>query len=227
MKLLEVKNLEAGYNHLPVIHDISFDLEQGEFLAVCGPNGSGKSTLIKALQRLTPFTRGTVKLEGRDVFRLKTKEIAALLAYVPQVSDQVFDFTVEETVAMGRYVHQGHKLAGQSDKDRSEIEEAMRLTGVAALRQKNLSQLSGGERQRVLIARALAQETPVLLLDEPSSHLDINFQLQIYHLLQDLQTEKRRPFWSPNTISISASLTASDCCSSSRAGSKRPDLQPK
>lgn len=173
------------------------------------------------MQRLTPFTRGTVKLEGRNVFRLKTKEIAALLAYVPQVSDQVFDFTVEETVAMGRYVHQGHKLAGQSDKDRSEIEEAMRLTGVAALRQKNLSQLSGGERQRVLIARALAQETPVLLLDEPSSHLDINFQLQIYHLLQDLQIEKR-PFWSPNTISISASLTASDCCSSSRAGSKRP-----
>jgi len=192
MKLLEVKNLEAGYNHLPVIHDISFDLEQGEFLAVCGPNGSGKSTLVKALQRLTPFTRGTVKLEGRDVFRLKTKEIAALLAYVPQVSDQVFDFTVEETVAMGRYVHQGHKLAGQSDKDRSEIEEAMRLTGVAALRQKNLSQLSGGERQRVLIARALAQETPVLLLDEPSSHLDINFQLQIYHLLQDLQIEKKK-----------------------------------
>ena len=192
MKLLEVKNLEAGYNHLPVIHDISFDLEQGEFLAVCGPNGSGKSTLVKALQRLTPFTRGTVKLEGRNVFHLKTKEIAARLAYVSQVSDQVFDFTVEETVAMGRYIHQGHQLAGQSDRDRSEIEEAMRLTGVAALRHKNLSQLSGGERQRVLIARALAQETPVLLLDEPSSHLDINFQLQIYHLLRDLQIEKKK-----------------------------------
>ncbi|HRD02553.1 MAG TPA: ABC transporter ATP-binding protein [Candidatus Saccharicenans sp.] len=192
MKLVEVKNLEAGYNRLPVIHDLSFELGHGEFLAVCGPNGSGKSTLIKALQRLTPLVRGTVRLEDKSLFRLKPREIAARLAYVPQVSEPVFDFTVGETVAMGRYVHQINKLAGESDRDRWQIEEAMKLTGITALRNKRLSQLSGGERQRVLLARALAQETPVLLLDEPSSHLDINFQLQIYHLLRDLQLEKKK-----------------------------------
>ncbi|HQO76085.1 MAG TPA: ABC transporter ATP-binding protein [Candidatus Saccharicenans sp.] len=192
MKIIEVENLEAGYNRLPVLHQLSFGLDRGEFLAVCGPNGSGKSTLIKALQRLTPLLRGTVRLEGKNIFRLKPREIASRLAYVPQVSEAVFDFTVEGTVAMGRYVHQKNRLAGESVEDRLKIEEAMKLTGVTPLRNKSLSQLSGGERQRVLLARALAQETPVLLLDEPSSHLDINFQLQIYHLLRKLQLEKNK-----------------------------------
>ncbi|MDD8021318.1 MAG: ABC transporter ATP-binding protein [Acidobacteriota bacterium] len=192
MKLIEVKNLEAGYNHQPVLHGISFDLEAEEFLAVCGPNGSGKSTLIKALQRLTPLARGTVNLESKNIFRLKSRQIASRLAYVPQVSEPVFDFSVEETVAMGRYVHQESKLTGQSGRDRFQIDEAMKLTGITSLRHKKISQLSGGERQRVLIARALAQETPALLLDEPSSNLDINFQLQIYHLLKDLQKDKKK-----------------------------------
>ena len=192
MKIIEVENLEAGYNRQPVLHGLSFELDRGEFLAVCGPNGSGKSTLIKALQRLTPLLRGTARLDGKSLFQLKPREIASSLAYVPQVSEAVFDFTVEETVAMGRYVHQKNRLAGESVKDRLAIEEAMKLTGVTGLRNKSLSQLSGGERQRVLLARALAQETPVLLLDEPSSHLDINFQLQIYHLLRKLQLEKNK-----------------------------------
>ncbi|HQH61897.1 MAG TPA: ABC transporter ATP-binding protein [Candidatus Saccharicenans sp.] len=192
MKIIEVENLEAGYNRQPVLHGLSFGLDRGEFLAVCGPNGSGKSTLIKALQRLTPLLRGTVRLDGKNLFRLKPREIASRLAYVPQVSEAIFDFTVEETVAMGRYVRQKNRLAGESVEDRQAIEEAMKLTGVTALRNKSLSQLSGGERQRVLLARALAQETPVLLLDEPSSHLDINFQLQIYHLLRRLQLEKNK-----------------------------------
>jgi len=121
MKTIEVENLEAGYNRLPVLHQLSFGLDRGEFLAVCGPNGSGKSTLIKALQRLTPLLRGTVRLEEKNIFRLKPREIASRLAYVPQVSEAVFDFTVEETVAMGRYVHQKNRLAGESVKDRLKL----------------------------------------------------------------------------------------------------------
>ncbi|MCX8160618.1 MAG: ABC transporter ATP-binding protein [Candidatus Saccharicenans sp.] len=190
MKFLSVENLEAGYAGSPVITGISLELEPGEFLAVCGPNGSGKSTLVKALQKLTPWLRGKIMLNGRNLLELRARQMASLLAYVPQVFEPVFDFSVEETVAMARYYRQPGRLAGFSERDRAAIEEAMRLTDVLSLKEKKLNELSGGERQRVLIARALAQDTPVLLLDEPSSHLDLNFQLQVYGLLKMLQKER-------------------------------------
>ncbi len=192
MTLLQAENLQAGYEDRPVIHDITFSLGAGEFLAVCGPNGSGKSTLIKALQKLTPFLRGRVLVNGHDLFRLNHRQLASLMASVPQVFQPVFDYSVEEIVAMARYYRQSNPFAGMSAKDREAIEEALKLTGTWPLRHKKLNQLSGGERQRVLIARALAQETPLLLLDEPSSHLDLNFQLQIYSLLKYLQKEKNK-----------------------------------
>lgn len=190
MKFLSVENLEAGYGGPPVISGISLELEPGEFLAVCGPNGSGKSTLVKAIQKLTPFIRGKVTVNNNNLLELRTRQVASLLAYVPQVFEPVFDFSVEETVAMARYYRQPGRLAGFSERDRVAVEEAMKLTEVFELREKRLNELSGGERQRVLIARALAQDTPVLLLDEPSSHLDLNFQLQVYRLLQELQKDR-------------------------------------
>lgn len=190
MKFLSVENLEAGYGGPPVISGISLGLDPGEFLAVCGPNGSGKSTLVKAIQRLTPWLRGKITVNGRNLFELRAHQVASLLAYVPQVFEPVFDFSVEETVAMARYYRQPGRLAGFSERDRAAVEEAMKLTDVFELREKKLNELSGGERQRVLIARALAQDTPLLLLDEPSSHLDLNFQLQVYRLLQALQKDR-------------------------------------
>lgn len=190
MKLLTVKNLEAGYDSRLVIRSISLGLEPGEFLAVCGPNGSGKSTLIKAIQRLIPVVTGEVLINGMNLFRLKSREMAAWIAYVPQVFEPVFEFTVEQTVAMARYYRQASHSSGRSSPRPDPVTEAMHLTGVYELKDKKLNELSGGERQRVLIARALAQDTPVLLLDEPSSHLDLNYQLQVYQLLKKLQTEK-------------------------------------
>ncbi|MGC8892735.1 MAG: ABC transporter ATP-binding protein [Candidatus Saccharicenans sp.] len=190
MSLLEAEDLTAGYNHLPVLSHLKLRLEAGEFLAICGPNGSGKSTLLKALQRLIPFISGRIRLAGRDLFHLKTKEIAKNIAYVPQISQPVFDFTVEEIVAMARYIHQPAQLKEISSADLAVIEEALELTETLSLRNKRLSQLSGGERQRVLIARAVAQDSPILALDEPSSHLDLNYQLQIYFLLKRLQEKK-------------------------------------
>ncbi len=190
MKFLSVENLEAGYGPSPVISGISLELESGEFLAVCGPNGSGKSTLVKAVQKLIPWLRGKVLVNNRNLFELKTRQIASLLAYVPQVFEPVFDFSVEETVAMARYYRLTGRFAGLSERDRAAVEEAMKLSEVFNLRGKKLNELSGGERQRVLIARALAQDTPGLLLDEPSSHLDLNFQLQVYRLLRELQKER-------------------------------------
>lgn len=190
MKFLSVENLEAGYDGRPVVSGVSLDLPAGDFLAVCGPNGSGKSTLIKAIQRLTPLVRGKILINGQDLFRLKARQLAFHLAYVPQVFEPVFDFSVAEMVAMARYYRQPGRLGSFSGSDQQAVEEAMRLTEVRELREKKINELSGGERQRVLIARALAQDTPAVFLDEPSSHLDLNFQLQIYRLLKKLQTER-------------------------------------
>jgi iron complex transport system ATP-binding protein len=187
--MLEARNLSAGYENGFVIKDISFTLEKGEFISVLGRNGSGKSTLIKALQGLLNNVCGEVKIFGEDIARMRRRQIAKRVAYVPQIFDFVFEFSVMEIVSMGRYAHQG-RLAGSSLFDSQFIEEVMHATQIVHLKDKKIAHLSGGERQRVFIARALAQDTPLLLLDEPSSHLDINYQVEIYQILKNLQEEK-------------------------------------
>src|SRR5512139_1919073 len=189
MSILEVKDLSAGYDGGFVIHGISLAVEPGEFVAILGKNGSGKSTLIKAVQRLLANARGTVRCGGEDVFRMSPRRIAARIAYVPQLAEPVFEYTVEEIVLMGRFARQG-RLAKASAVDEAAVAEAIRLTDLEALRGKKLTQLSGGERQRAFIARALAQDAPLLLLDEPSLHLDIAYQVEIYGILKGLQKER-------------------------------------
>jgi len=189
MSILEAKGLAAGYENGFVIRDISLAVGPGEFVAILGKNGSGKSTLIKAVQNLLTNVRGAVLCGGEDVFRMGPRRIAARIAYVPQLAEPVFEYTVEEIALMGRFARQG-RLAGTSEADEAAVAEAMRLTDVGALRAKRLTQLSGGERQRAFIARALAQDAPLLLLDEPSLHLDISYQAEIYGLLKALQTER-------------------------------------
>jgi iron complex transport system ATP-binding protein len=191
MSVLEVKHLCAGYEDGNVIEDISFSLQEGESLSVLGRNGSGKSTLIKALQRLLKNVSGEVLVDGQDIFSLSPRQVAKKIAYVPQIFDFPFEFSVIETVLMGRYVHQG-RLGGSSPRDLKIVEDVMSLTEITHLQEKKIAHLSGGERQRVFIARALAQDTPFLFLDEPSSHLDINYQVEIYQILHRLQKEKRK-----------------------------------
>ncbi len=189
MSILEARGLSAGYDGKFVIRDISLAVEPGEFVAILGRNGSGKSTLIKAVQNLLGDVRGEVLCGGEDVFRMGPRRIAAKIAYVPQMAEPVFEYAVEEIVLMGRFARQG-RFEKASEKDKESVAEAMRLTDVADMRAKRLSQLSGGERQRVFIARALAQDAPLLLLDEPSSHLDISYQVEIYGILKGLQKDK-------------------------------------
>jgi iron complex transport system ATP-binding protein len=185
MSILEVRGLSAGYDGGFVIHDVTLEVEAGEFVAILGRNGSGKSTLIKTVQNLIDNVRGEVRCGGEDVFRMGPRRLAARIAYVPQLAEPIFEYTVGEIVLMGRFARQG-RLERASAADADAAAEAMRLTEVLGLRAKKLSQLSGGERQRVFIARALAQDTPLLLLDEPSSHLDIAYQAEIYDLLESL-----------------------------------------
>ncbi|HPW16895.1 MAG TPA: ABC transporter ATP-binding protein [Candidatus Aminicenantes bacterium] len=191
MNILEAQGLAAGYGEGFVVRGVSLAVGEGEFVAILGRNGSGKSTLVKAVQGLLANVDGAVLCGGEDVFRMGPRRVAAMIAYVPQLAEPVFEYTVEEVVLMGRFARQG-RLSGTSEADEAAVAEAMRLTGVAALGAKRLTQLSGGERQRALIARALAQETPLLLLDEPSLHLDIAYQAEVYGLLKGLQEERGR-----------------------------------
>lgn len=191
MGILDITDLAAGYGSGFVIHGISLSVEPGEFVAVLGRNGSGKSTLVKAVQGLLGQVRGEVRCGGEDVFRMGPRRVASRIAYVPQMAEPVFEYAVEEIVLMGRFARQG-RFERASAEDGSAVAEAMRLTRLVDLRRKTLSQLSGGERQRVFIARALAQDTPLLLLDEPSSHLDISYQAEVYGLLKRLQQDRRK-----------------------------------
>ncbi|MEE8604533.1 MAG: ABC transporter ATP-binding protein, partial [Candidatus Aminicenantaceae bacterium] len=174
-----------------IIKNISFSLNKGEFLSVLGRNGSGKSTMIKAIQGLLKDISGKILVDGKEMLSYKPRELAQKMAYVPQLFEVSFEFTVEEIILMGRYVHQG-KFTGITAEDKGIIEEIMDLTEITQLKDKIIAHLSGGERQRVFIARALAQDTPLLFLDEPSAHLDINYQVEIYQILKRLQEEKNK-----------------------------------
>lgn len=189
MAVLEVKDVSAGYDNGYVVENISFTLKGGEFLSILGRNGSGKSTLIKALQGLLKNASGQITVDGEDIFSLRARQLAKKIAYVPQIFSFSFEFSVMETVLMGRYIHQG-RLGSISSSDSRIVEEVMSLAQIDHLQDKKIAHLSGGERQRVFIARALAQDTPFLFLDEPSSHLDISYQVEIYQILKRLQEEK-------------------------------------
>lgn len=191
MAILEIQDLTAGYGNGDIIKNISFSLNKGEFLSVLGRNGSGKSTMIKAIQGLLMDISGKILLDGKEMSAHKPSELAQKMAYVPQMFEVSFEFTVEEIILMGRYVHQG-KFTCITAADKSIIEEIMDLTETTRLKNKKIAHLSGGERQRVFIARALAQDTPLLFLDEPSAHLDINYQVEIYQILKRLQEEKNK-----------------------------------
>jgi iron complex transport system ATP-binding protein len=187
--LCEVRDLSAGYGPVVALRDVFFRLDRGDMVAVVGPNGSGKSTLLRVLAGVLRPTAGTVRLDGRDLDRYERREVARRIAVVPQETALEFPFSVTEVVLMGRAPHLG-RFGFPGPRDLAIAHEAMRRTGVDALARRSLTELSGGERQRVVIARALAQEPDVLLLDEPTAHLDIRHQVEINDLLAELNHDR-------------------------------------
>lgn len=181
---LRIEHVSFSYAELPVLHDISFDVPAGDFLSLLGPNGSGKTTLLRLLDRILLPQRGTIALKGRTLQQYSRKEIARLVAYVPQDTLWVFPFTVLEVVLMGRSPYVG-RSGFESQLDLDVALEMMRLTDIEHIAEKPITALSGGERQRVLIARALSQQPQILLLDEPNAHLDISHQLEIFQILRE------------------------------------------
>ena len=183
--VLEVHDVACAYDGIPALDGVTVDVHAGEMLGVVGPNGSGKTTLLRVLDALLRPTRGAVRLEGADLTTLSRKAVAQAIGVVPQASAAGFGFTTQEIVTRGRAPHL-HPLAPESADDEAAVHHAMERTNTWQLRHRPIDTLSGGERQRVLLARALAQTPRVLLLDEPTAHLDLKYQLEMMALVHAL-----------------------------------------
>jgi len=184
--LLQVTGIHAGYYpDTPVLQEVDLRLSAGGFLGLIGPNGSGKSTLLRVLAGVLAPWSGSVLLDGADVGQVSRRQLARTVAVVPQDSVSPFAFTAGEIVAMGRHPYLP-RFGGLDARDRCAVSQAMERTDTAHLAARSIVELSGGERQRIVIARALAQQPRLLLLDEPTTHLDINHQVEVLDLLYDL-----------------------------------------
>ncbi len=186
---IELSCVTAGYRARPVLTDLSFAVAPGERVALLGPNGAGKSTLLRVVTGLHAAQTGRVRLFGREVHSLAAPERARLVSVVPQDLDVPMAFSVEELVLMGRHATLG-RWSPPGPRDRAAVEEAMAYTDTLDLRRRPFPELSGGERQRVIVALALAAEPRLLLLDEPTSHLDMNHRVEIVQLIERLNAEK-------------------------------------
>jgi iron complex transport system ATP-binding protein len=183
--ILELSAVAFSYGQVPVFQNTSLKVQRGERVALVGANGAGKTTLLKLAAGLLRPTAGSVLLEGRDIYQTPRREVAREIAYVPQQLAVPFDFTVQEIVEQGRTPYL-RMLSGLGRHDREAVDHAMQVTSVTHLQRRIFNQLSGGEQQRVKLAVALAQEPRLLLLDEPTQHLDIGRQAEILELILEL-----------------------------------------
>lgn len=191
---IELKNIQYSYDTGFSLSQISCVLRSGSFSFLLGPNGAGKTTIFKIVAGIMKPSEGDVTVFGRSCFDWSRAESARQIAVVEQDPTYVFPFTVEELVLMGRYPHNG-AVFFETGTDIAKAEWAMELTRTIQFRNRTILSLSGGERRRVEIARALAQEAQIILLDEPASHLDIKQQRDLFRMLQDLNKEKGLTLW--------------------------------
>lgn len=189
MSIIKVSNLSFAYSGVEVLRDLSFEVKQQSFLTIAGPNGAGKTTLLDLLCRTLKPKSGSISIDSAAIESYSTKALAQKVAVVRQEFIPVFGFCVAEMVSMARTPH-FDAFGFETKTDRKIVAEALEMTDAAQFASRRLAELSGGERQRVFIARALAQDTAVLLLDEPTSFLDLKHQVAIYDLLKATQLEK-------------------------------------
>ncbi|PJN91511.1 heme ABC transporter ATP-binding protein [Bacillus sp. mrc49] len=188
--MLEVKGLTGGYDNKSVLDSVSFDVQKGELFGILGPNGSGKTTLLSMLSGVLAYKQGSIRIKGKDLQDYSAKQLARVIAVLPQHSSLAFSYTVKETVSLGRYAHQTGWFHSWSEEDERIVQRVMKQTGVAEFQDLHFERLSGGERQRVLLAQALAQEPEVLFLDEPTNHLDLSYQKELLDLMRKMAKEQ-------------------------------------
>ncbi len=188
-EILELQKVTTGYRENPVLKELDFSVEENEIFGVIGPNASGKSTLLRVIDRVIQPWEGKVLFRGKNLVELDKKEVARSISVVPQEFNVNYSLTVEELVRLGRTPHLG-VLSFEDEEDEEIVKDSLELTDTEFLRNRSFHDLSGGEKQRVIIAKALAQDPELLLLDEPINHLDINNQEEVLNLLRRLVRER-------------------------------------
>jgi iron complex transport system ATP-binding protein len=191
MSLVKVFGADFRYGHKTIFQDIDFTIEKGEVFCLLGPNGCGKTTLLDCILGTLKLRKGGIMVNGQEITHLKPADIARSLAYVPQRHDRTFPYSVLEMVTMGRAAYTGI-FSSPSRQDRMIAEEMIETIGLSELKHRPYTQLSGGEGQLVLIARALAQKTPVIVMDEPTAHLDFRHELIILQTIKKLVQKERK-----------------------------------
>src|SRR4030043_384429 len=187
--ILSVKNLNFSYGKKKILDDVSFNGEKGDFISILGPNGAGKSTIVNLISSILKDYEGRIEVGGRNLKGLNSNDVAKMMAVVPQYTDPGCSVTVAEMVMMGRNPYIS-RFGTERKEDFNAADVAMEKTKILTFTNRKFSELSGGEKQRVIIAQALAQDSPILLLDEPTSHLDINFQIEFMNLFLDLNKKE-------------------------------------
>jgi iron complex transport system ATP-binding protein len=187
--ILELQNITAGYGGITALNNISCTIAPGKITGIIGPNGAGKTTLFRVITSTLRPRRGKIFFDGIDIHTIARMELAKQVAAMPQMLESSFPFSVEDFVAMGRFPHHS-RFEGITALDKQVIEQALADTETTAFRERPMNELSGGERQRVMLAQALAQSPKLLLLDEPTAHLDIGHQVQMLELIRSLNREK-------------------------------------
>lgn len=186
--MLKIEQLSVRYEQKEVVHDFSFDVKKGEVLSIIGPNGSGKSTILKAVARMLPYSAGTVTFDGKNMRQLSSKEIAKKMCILSQRNQAPSDITVRNLVSYGRYPHKKW-FERLDDEDYTIVDWALEKTQLTKYKDQSIAALSGGESQRAWIAMALAQKPQILLLDEPTTYLDIAHQHEVLELVRELNRD--------------------------------------
>ncbi len=180
---IKINDMEFGYSSVPVLHDVTLDLEGPQFVTILGPNGVGKSTLIHCMNKVLKPSSGVVMINDRDVSEYKLKEIAKVIGYVPYTSTDTFPLSVVDTVLMGRSPHTGWR---PKESDINIVYNILKMLRIEDLAMRPFNELSAGQHQKVMLARGLAQDPEILLLDEPTSNLDVRHQLEVTSMLREL-----------------------------------------
>jgi iron complex transport system ATP-binding protein len=189
MTILEAQNLAGGYNSLPAINSINLSVSAGEWLSIIGANGSGKSTLLKLACRILAPQAGSILLDGKEILHQPAKLVAQQLSLLPQQQTVPERLTVYQLVSLGRSPYQSWWQWELGTEDKAKVQQALEQTQMEQMRDRPVEQLSGGERQRAFLALALAQDARILLLDEPTTYLDIRYQLELLQLLKQLNQQ--------------------------------------